>query len=582
MSFAPSFRQPGQAMPTSARGSERPFLRRMRFGRPLLAAATVLTTLPLAGIGIYGLWPSYAPPPASPTIVAGDYTCHEPAIIDEAGRVFLSFGTMRAMYDPDISLDSKSGRVSIPTAGHPVDMATDVLDRYVAARPAELNVPIMADSAGAPYVPLDIFAGLLRLEYRYFPESNIVVVDRAGEDIQVGTVAVDETFVRETPSFLSLKQSRLVRDDTVRVYGEKKGRYRVRDRAGRLGYVPAADLSLAPPMPAPPANAGNETPRPSLDDQKLSLVWEAVSGKNPNPAGIGEMPGLNVVSPTWFHVIDSEGTVQNLGDRTYVEWAHARGYQVWGLVTNGFSPTRTRAFLPSPERREKIVRQLLYYAKLYNLDGINLDFENMYLSQKDDYVALAREFTLLAHQQGLTVSVDVTFLSTSEVWSLCFDRRALAEICDYVMVMAYDEHTSGMDHAGSVGSLPWVEYGLNRILVEAGVPAEKCVLGLPFYTRLWTIEPGHRPKVTTYSMKGVHELLAEKNLTPTWDIESGQNYVEYTEEGLGYRLWIEDETSMAARVSLVEKYGLAGVAAWRRGFEDAEIWKVIEEGLKGE
>jgi hypothetical protein len=533
----------------------------------------------LAGLGAYELWPTYAPPPEAPLVVAGDYTCHEPAIVDEAGRVFLSFGAVRIMYDPDIVLDSKTERVIIPTTGHTLKMATDPLERYLVARPTELNAPLITNDDGTPYVPLDIFAGLLPLNYRYFPESNVVVIDRPGEDVQLGTVICEETFVRQTPSFLSMKQSRLVRGDTVRVYGTRKGRYRVRDTEGRIGYLPAADLTVAPPAPLPSEDDGFAATPPSLEGQKISLVWEAVGAKNPNPGSIGEMVGLNVVSPTWFHVVDTDGTVQNLGDRTYVDWAHKRGYQVWGLVTNGFNHSRTHAFLPNAAKREKIIRQLLYYARLYRLDGINLDFENMYLSERDDYVALARELAAMARQQGLTLSVDVTFLSTSEVWSLCFDRRALGEICDYVIVMAYDEHI-GSTGAGSVGSLPWVEYGLQRILGEAGVPAEKCILGVPFYTRLWMEEPRHKDRAVTYSMKGVHDLLAEKGLTPVWDNEAGQEYVQYQDGGILCRLWIENEASMAARVSLVAKYGLAGVAAWRRGFEDPETWRVIEEGLR--
>jgi len=290
------------------------------------------------------------------------------------------------------------------------------------------------------------------------------------------------------------------------------------------------------------------------------------------------MPGLNVVSPTWFHVIDSEGTVQNLADMTYVKWAHERGYQVWGLVTNGFSRSRTRVVLPDSAKRSKIARQLLCYAKLYDLDGINLDFENFYLSEKDDYVALATELADMAHREGLVVSVDVTFLSSSEVWSRCFDRPALAAVCDYVMVMAYDEHTAG-GHAGPVGSLPWVESGLARLLDAGEVPREKLVLGVPFYTRLWAEEPGKNPSVTTYSMTGVNKLIADKRLVPIWDPEAGQNYVEYREDGIRYRLWIEDEASTAARVRLVQKYGLAGVAAWRRGFEVPATWQVIQREL---
>jgi len=549
--------------------------------RPYLVAAAALITLPLIGLGIglFGFLPSYAPAPVETAVVVGDRACQQPALLDEAGRVFLSIDTVQNLFDSDVTLDTEFRRALIPYAGHTIPLAVAGVAQQLAATPPVLNAPYVADSAGLAHVPLDILAVLGGLTYRYFEESNTVVIDRPGETVQMATVVSGEAYVRQTPSLLSFKLSRLGEGDQIRVFGQTKGRYIVRDAAGRLGYVPLHDLRPETPTVSPWPDGTAHTPPPSLEGQKISLAWEAVGGANPNPADIGEMPSLNVVSPTWFHLVDTQGTIQNLGDATYVKWAHDRGYQVWGLVTNGFSLSRTRATIPDAAMRQKIIRQLLAYAAIYDLDGINMDFENMYLSEKNDYVALIREMAPLAKEQGLVLSVDVTFLSTSEAWSRCFDRPALSEICDYVMVMAYDEHVSGTDHSGSVGSLPWVEYGLQRLLDGGEIPAAKLVLGLPFYTRLWTEERGHRPKQTVYSMRGVHQLLEEKNLTPVYDPETGQNYVEFTENGLRQRLWIEDEVSMAQRVRLVAKYGFAGVAAWRRGFEDPETWTVIEREL---
>jgi len=65
-----------------------------------------------------------------------------------------------------------------------------------------------------------------------------------------------------------------------------------------------------------------------------------------------------------------------------------------------------------------------------------------------------------------------------------------------------------------------------------------------------------------------------------YDEESGQNYATYTEDGKVYRTWLEDETSIRQRIGIMREYGLAGVASWRRGFEDAEIWDIIKEKLE--
>jgi len=541
-----------------------------------VALAVVLVTLPFLGLGLLQFWPGLLGPPETTAVVYGGYACHNPAVIDDAGRIYLSYGTVKAVLDPSVSVDRQTMTAVVSTAGKHLEMATPALTEFVNRTPVELRVSLRTGDPEGPYLPLDFFAGLLGLSYTYHPETNTVVVDPVGETVQTAVVTSSTAYVRRTPSLLSLRVSRLAEGDAVRVYEEHGSWYYVRDASGRLGYIPKKAVTAAGPEVNKPMEP---VPSPEPPAGKLCLVWEHVSVASPNPASIGEMPGLNVISPTWFHVMNSGADVSNLGDMVYVDWAHERGYQVWGLVTNGFDARRTRNFLPDPERRERIIRQLLVYADIYHLDGLNLDFENMYLSEKDDYVALCRELAPLAREMGLTLSVDVTFLSTSEVWSRCFDRPALSEVCDYVMVMGYDQHTAGSPVSGPVGSLPWVEAGLQRVLEQ--VPAEKLVLGVPFYTRLWEELPGSRPGVTTYSMQGVRDLLAEKGLVPTWDPSAGQYYITYEEDGKRYRLWIEDETSMAARLDLVDNYGLAGVASWRRGFELPEIWKLMEREIGG-
>src|SRR5690606_30297723 len=99
-----------------------------------------------------------------------------------------------------------------------------------------------------------------------------------------------------------------------------------------------------------------------------------------------------------------------------------------------------------------------------------------------------RELTPLLHEAGLTVSIDVTFAGGSDTWSKFLDRPTLGSIVDYMMVMAYDEHWAASPVAGSVASLPWVEKGMRAMIEQQGVPAEKLLLGVPLYTRIWTEE----------------------------------------------------------------------------------------------
>ncbi|HOB87655.1 MAG TPA: glycosyl hydrolase family 18 protein, partial [Bacillota bacterium] len=288
----------------------------------------------------------------------------------------------------------------------------------------------------------------------------------------------------------------------------------------------------------------------------------------------------DIVIPTWFHLNDSRGSLRNLADPAYVHWARERGYSVWALVNNSFDPELTAEFLSSSSARKAAINQLLLFARLYRLEGFNLDFENFHHRYRELYTQFVRELAVMCREAGLVLSVNVTVPEGEPYWSLCYDRASLAREADYIVLMAYDEHWSSSPVAGSVSSLPWVEKNLSAVLKE--VPAEKLILGVPFYTRLWRIdEEGGDRSISSrdYGMKRIEEILAGKDLEIGWDESNGQYLVEYREGECTFMAWLEESNSMERRLQLVNSYRLAGVAGWRRGLEKPEIWELIENVL---
>ena len=80
-------------------------------------------------------------------------------------------------------------------------------------------------------------------------------------------------------------------------------------------------------------------------------------------------------------------------------------------------------------------------------------------------------------------------------------------------------------------------------------------------------------------MDTAQRVISENNAQVYWDSDVSQNYGSYESEGCTYQIWIEDAQSIAAKVQLVSKYNLAGVAAWKLGFENSSIWQTITENL---
>lgn len=311
---------------------------------------------------------------------------------------------------------------------------------------------------------------------------------------------------------------------------------------------------------------------------RIRLIWQNRFDEEINMAEQPPMAGITVVSPCWFTIRDATGAVvaapKAHPDRGYTDKAHANGYQVWALVTNAdFDPEETGALLASETGRRAAVRNLLALVKAYALDGINLDFENIDLADRDRLTGFVQEIALAARAEGLIVSMDVTFPGGSENWSQCYDRAALAAAVDYIAVMAYDEHGQSSPVAGSVASLDWVEAGLAATLEE--VPPEKLLLGMPLYMRLWEEQDGRLVKARTLTMEEAQRLLAEKKLWRRWLSDDAQFYFEYPSGDRLCRVWQEDARSLAQKAALVSRYDLAGAAFWRRGHETMDVWPAV-------
>lgn len=313
---------------------------------------------------------------------------------------------------------------------------------------------------------------------------------------------------------------------------------------------------------------------------KLTLAWEHVVRDNPDLSTEEKIHGLDVLSPTWFNLSDANGGVANRASAAYAEAARAKGYKLWALVSNSFNAGMTSSFFKNQMAQRLFVARLIAYAKIYGLDGINVDFEGM----SDEHRApFARFFAYLANTlraEGLTVSVDV-FIPANTKSSRSHDRKTLAAHADYVMLMAYDEHWRSCPRAGSVASLPWVVRAVEGALAE-GVPSGKLVLGVPFYMRRWEERgSGSKLKVKSYTltMEEAENLAAKKGAMIKWLPGAGQNYFSYTENGIVNKIWVEDARSIAAKLDLVAKYGLAGMAGWRKGHEKSELWETIAESM---
>lgn len=310
-------------------------------------------------------------------------------------------------------------------------------------------------------------------------------------------------------------------------------------------------------------------------DEKVNMVWHQVTSTDANAYfadATANMTGVNVISPTWFYLTDTAGNIANIASADYVAQAHDKGLQVWGLIDNFTQDVSTTETLSSTSARQNIISQLIQAATDVGMDGINVDFESLSEDVGIHFLEFLRELSIECHKNNLVLSVDNP---VPEDFTSHYDRAEQGRVVDYVIIMGYDEHYVGSE-AGSVASLPWVEQGVQDTLEE--VPAERVINAVPFYTRLWRTTGGN---VTSEAigMDQAQQVIAENNVETYWDKTTSQNYGTYDIDNSTYQIWLEDSQSIAEKVKLVSKYNLAGVSAWKLGFENSGIWQVISDNL---
>lgn len=314
-------------------------------------------------------------------------------------------------------------------------------------------------------------------------------------------------------------------------------------------------------------------------DGKLSLGWHSIGGEGGNStldSMVSGADGMNVIAPTWFSLNDTEGNFRSFASGDYVDRAHSYGLKVWG-VWDDFNYSNennieidVHTVLSRTSVRQKLVGSIVNTAVSLGLDGVNIDFEKIKQETGTHYVQFVRELSVECRANGLTLSIDnYVPYNFRDYYRLDIQGK----VADYVIIMGYDEHWHGSGDPGSVASIGYVKNGISMALEE--VPAQKLVNAIPFYTILWKTE-GTKVTDEYLTLNNTVDFVKRMNLSPTWDSEVGQNYAEWKSGETTYQLWIEDEESIATKLSVMSANKIAGVAVWRLGYGTESVWNLIK------
>ncbi len=446
------------------------------------------------------------------------------------------------------------------------------------------------------YIKLDLVTKRSNIIVKLEDSPNRIYVINEFGSIEVST-AKESTYIRTEQSQKANVMADVGEGEKLVVKESKDNWYRVVNDKGISGFVLKDAMSETAKEERTSTFVDYDYTHISMDE-KVCLGWHQMESQQGND-GIGEKIAnathLNVISPTWFKITDKSGNISSLASKTYVNKAHNEGLEVWALIDDfSYSDDGTyyiQSILKSTASRKNLITNIMEEVQSNEIDGINIDFENISLEYGKAYVQFIREISIECRNAGIVLSVDMYVpMSFNEYYG----REDIGEVIDYIIIMGYDEHWAGCDSAGSVASLSYVTDGV--VNTVAKVDPSRVINAIPFYTRIWSETPEEMAqagdKVIVDAINGNYVLgsvavgmdnakstLDAHNVEPIWLEAVGQYYGEYQEDGVTYRVWLEESKSIQAKLDVMDANNIAGVACWKLGLENNNIWDVIGEYL---
>ncbi len=259
-----------------------------------------------------------------------------------------------------------------------------------------------------------------------------------------------------------------------------------------------------------------------------------------------------------------------------------------------------------PENRASFVKSVVNWIRKYDLDGVDIDWEypvdgggGIIKSRPED----RENFTLL--MKDLRSSLNRLSSVTGKKYTLSFaagafeeylqwiEPRKLAGVVDFVNLMAYDFYGEWTDITGHHANLklsPYDPYGRSaeravNLFLEAGFPARKIVLGVPFYGRGWggvssknngLYQPYREAISNEINYSKIREFQAKNGMKKFWDSTAQAPYM-YDGD-----LWISYESprSLKLKIKFVKSRGLGGIMFWEYFLDPTgELLKTIFQVL---
>lgn len=284
---------------------------------------------------------------------------------------------------------------------------------------------------------------------------------------------------------------------------------------------------------------------------------------------------MNMVLPEWFFINPNTDTLAPVIDPEGLKVMKQHGVEIVPIINNindkkgegVFDGAMMHRIFHNDKKRKRLIDDIVKYLKLYGLQGINIDFEELEEDDDQTVINFQKELYDKLHPLGLTVTQDV--MANNEDFNL----KELAKYNDYLFLMAYDQHYS-TSVPGPVSEQRWIEKVTDQAAAE--VPSEKIILCIAGYGYDWP--DGTEATTVSYQQAISNAEIYKAKIK--FDGDTYNSSYEYTDENKKHhKVYLVDALGNYNTLRFADEYGTAGTAMWRLGSEDDRIWSFYQRNL---
>jgi peptidoglycan-N-acetylglucosamine deacetylase len=223
--------------------------------------------------------------------------------------------------------------------------------------------------------------------------------------------------------------------------------------------------------------------------------------------------------------------------------------------------------IKSKKRRAVFIEDIANKLIKNNLQGVNLEIEDIKDREDPNFVALETELYAHLHSKNLLVTQNVNATDDG------YDVESIQAFNDYLFIFAIDQHTESSND-GDISHQHWVEEILDDVCDQ--IPSNKVILVVGAYGYDWPENSIGHPVSYQQAISTAYEHKSQI----TFNKESANLHYKYiAQDSTTHSVYFTDAITNYNIIRMADDWATAGIALWRVGSEDPRLWSFFDKNL---